>query len=83
MKQEHANGKTFKPDDRGRGVDEDGFAVSSVTFITNIRTCVSVNTGGEMIRVRGTNDKTLNELSFTREEWAAFIAGVKLGEFDI
>jgi Domain of unknown function (DUF397) len=47
--------------------------------------CVEVSFRGDLIRVRGTNDyQTPNRvLTYTRDEWGAFIAGVKAGEFDL
>ena len=30
-----------------------------------------------------TKDMDLGPLRFTRAEWAAFVAGVKIGEFDV
>jgi Domain of unknown function (DUF397) len=33
--------------------------------------------------VRDTKDETRTTLRFTRDEWVAFIAGVKDGEFDL
>lgn len=48
-------------------------------------TCVEV--GGDadvdVIMVRDTKDPHGATLSFDREEWEAFIGGVKLGEFDL
>lgn len=32
--------------------------------------------------VRGTKDRTREPLRFDRREWAAFVCGVKNGEFD-
>ena len=32
--------------------------------------------------VRDTKNRERGSLEFTREEWAAFVAGVKAGEFD-
>lgn len=32
--------------------------------------------------VRGTKDRTREPLTFDRQEWAAFVWGVKNGEFD-
>lgn len=45
--------------------------------------CVEVSKGSEHILVRDTKDPDGGTLSFTRDEWIAFIAGVKDGEFDI
>lgn len=45
--------------------------------------CVEVaNLGAAGTRVRDSKDKTGPSLLFTPEEWRAFVAGVKAGEFD-
>ena len=44
--------------------------------------CVAVAVGVEEISVRSSFDPDGPVLSFTREEWAAFVAGVRNGEFD-
>ncbi len=65
-------------------VDGDGFAVSSGTIITNQRmTCVSVKISDDQVQVRDTKDPAKTTLSYSREEWASFIGGVKAGEFDL
>lgn len=35
------------------------------------------------VAVRDTKDREQTTLHFTHEEWAAFVAGVKNGEFDV
>jgi len=46
--------------------------------------CVEVsNCGCNMIMVRDSKDKTKQTLTFTRDEWIAFVKGVKQGEFDV
>jgi len=65
-------------------VDENGFAVSSTTIITNQRlTCVSVKISTDKVQVRDTKDPAKTTLSYSREEWRSFISGVKAGEFDL
>ena len=76
------NGCPFKENARGQKVDEEGFATSSLTYITNRRTCVSVKIDSDKIQVRDTKDPTKATLTFNKDEWAAFIGGVKNGEFD-
>jgi hypothetical protein len=34
------------------------------------------------VLVRDTKDRAQQPLAFTEDEWAAFVAGVKAGEFD-
>jgi hypothetical protein len=63
---------------------EDGFIVSSLTFITNFRNCVAVKRIGKGgVQVRNTKDKSKTTLTFNKAEWKAFIGGVKGGEFDL
>ena len=45
--------------------------------------CVAVAKKGDVIAVRDTKDAAKTTLSFTHEEWEAFVAGVKNGEFDV
>lgn len=51
--------------------------------------CVEVNRdgacscGGDEVRVRDSKNQDGPVLSFTREEWKAFIGGVKNNEFDV
>ncbi|MEK7186905.1 MAG: DUF397 domain-containing protein [Patescibacteria group bacterium] len=65
-------------------VDADGFAVASATHITNQRlTCVAVKIGDDKVEVRDTKDPSKTTFCFDHPEWAAFISGVKDGEFDV
>ena len=64
-------------------VDEDGFAVSSATIITNQRlTCVAVKIAGGQVQVRDTKDPHKTTLTFSSEEWQSFVTGVKNDEFN-
>ncbi|WP_239377608.1 MULTISPECIES: DUF397 domain-containing protein [unclassified Frankia] len=45
--------------------------------------CVEVARTSEIIAVRDSKDPTGPVLVFTPSEWAAFVAGVSDGEFDI
>ena len=57
------------------------FRVSSFCSFGN---CVEVGRSPEgSVVVRDTKDRTQQPLTFTDEEWTAFVAGVKAGEFDI
>ena len=82
MEKKFGNGELFVTNGRGQKIDKDGFATSSITFITNRRTCVSIKIG-DKVQVRNTEDPSKKTLDFSRDEWAAFIKGVKLGEFDV
>jgi hypothetical protein len=44
--------------------------------------CVGVYRHGEFIIVGNSSDPGASVSQFTKQEWGAFIAGVKLGEFD-
>jgi hypothetical protein len=44
--------------------------------------CVGVARQGESVLVGNTSDAEVPVSRFTRQEWRAFVAGVKLGEFD-
>ena len=56
------------------------FRVSSFCSFGN---CVEVGRTAEgAVLVRDTKNRAQEALAFTDEEWAAFVAGVKAGEFD-
>ena len=56
------------------------FKVSSFCSMGN---CVEVGrTADGVVLVRDTKDRAQQALAFTDDEWAAFVAGVKAGEFD-
>jgi Domain of unknown function (DUF397) len=56
------------------------FTVSSFCSLGN---CVEVARSPDgTVLVRDTKDPVRHALSFTDEEWVAFVAGVKAGEFD-
>lgn len=61
--------------------DED-FRKSSFTGIDRWA-CVEVAHRDDVVAVRSTTDPVKKTVYFTRDEWAAFIAGVKGGEFDL
>lgn len=44
--------------------------------------CVEVAQRPDIVALRSTTDPEKHALYFTRDEWAAFIAGAKRGEFD-
>lgn len=45
--------------------------------------CVEVAKDKDGVRVRDTKDRQGVVLSFTHEEWIAFLKGVNAGEFDV
>jgi Domain of unknown function (DUF397) len=44
--------------------------------------CVEITDTAEHVWVRDTKDRQGPVLAFTRDEWTAFLAGVRAGEFD-
>lgn len=63
--------------------EDEGFFASTVTRKTLLgQNCVTVRLGAGQVDVRDTKDPNSPTLSFTRDEWIAFIEGVKMGEFD-
>ncbi len=45
--------------------------------------CVAVKIADDDVAIRDTKDVGDTTLKFTRKEWAAFVQGVKNGEFDV
>jgi len=45
--------------------------------------CVEVAQYSDLISIRDSKDPDGTALHFTPEEWKAFVAGVKAGEFDL
>ena len=45
--------------------------------------CVEVNMRADRVHVRDTKNRTAGVLTFSLQEWNAFLAGVRLGEFDL
>ncbi|MGH3663507.1 MAG: DUF397 domain-containing protein [Micromonosporaceae bacterium] len=45
--------------------------------------CVEVRLGADRIDVRNSNNRDGGTVPFTPAEWAAFLDGVKNGEFDL
>ena len=75
------NGCTFKVLPNGQKVDDEGFLTSSKTSKAWFAfTCVSAKKEGDKVLVRSTRDASKTTLSFTTDEWNAFVAGVKEGE---
>lgn len=75
------NGCTFEVMKNGQKVDSEGFMTSSSTSkIWFAFTCVSAKKVGDNVLVRSTRDPNKTTVSFTMDEWRAFIDGVKKGE---
>lgn len=49
----------------------------------NTGSCVMVRRIGEMIEVGNTRNPQGTTLTFTADEWEAFLAGAKLNEFEV
>jgi hypothetical protein len=59
------------------------FKVSTMCSPDSQTGCVGVAIKGEAVGIKDMKDESLPALNFNAEEWKAFIAGVKRGEFDI
>jgi len=57
----------------------EGFKLSSFTHKC---CCVAVRVG-ETVEIRDTKNPQGPTLSYNKDEWAAFVKGVKNGEFDV
>ena len=53
------------------------------TFSGDAGQCVEVCMTNQNIAVRDSKEPEANILVFSKDEWIAFIQGVKFGEFDI
>jgi predicted secreted Zn-dependent protease len=62
---------------------EPTFKISSFCGKCNNCDCVGVALSDGKIHVTNTTTSNSPTATFTKEEWTAFIAGVKNGEFDI
>lgn len=62
--------------------ERDGFVCASGTGPTGGIWCVAVKRDKDGVHVRDTKDPTNTTLSFSKEEWIAFVKGVRSGEFD-
>lgn len=54
--------------------------ISSQSGLSN---CVQVRHGVDAVQVRNSREPGGPVLTFTAAEWVAFIAGARLGEFDV
>lgn len=55
----------------------------SIKSGSNGGSCVEVRSHDDMIQVRDTKDRNGSILTFTADEWSAFVEGAKDGEFDL
>jgi hypothetical protein len=53
------------------------------TYSNGQASCVEVRESTDGVNVRDTKDRNGPALGFTPDEWRAFVAGVKSGEFDL
>lgn len=58
---------------------EEGFKLSSFTHKC---CCVAVKINGDRVEVRDTKNTSGPTLVFNKDEWSAFVKGVKNNEFD-
>ena len=65
----------------GKGFKDQDFKKSSWSK-NNPKTCVEVAITPNGIGVRDSKDPSKVTLSYTHDEWKAFVNGVKSGEFD-
>ena len=73
----------YKPNPKYSGRKErNGFICGSATRHV-YWFCVAVKINGNTVQVRDTKDALDTTLTYTRNEWKAFIASVKKGEFDV
>jgi len=72
--------KRYQPNANGRK-EKDGFICSSATW--KWFDCVAVKIDKKGVFVRDTKDAADTTLSFTHNEWRAFLKGVGNGEFDV
>jgi hypothetical protein len=55
-----------------------------VSSFCSFGSCVEVGRSPDgTVLVRDTKDSSRHALTFTNDEWDAFVAGVKAGEFDL
>jgi len=65
-------------------VEDSAFKKSSYTNPGGIiNRCVAVAITPDGVAVRNSNDKSKNTVFYTRNEWKAFIDGVKNNEFEV
>jgi Domain of unknown function (DUF397) len=60
-----------------------GAAVWAKSSFSGTTNCVEVMKGADHVLVRHSQNPDGLRLCFTLAEWAAFLAGVRLGEFDV
>lgn len=53
------------------------------SYSSNNGSCVEVKLTGDLVAVRNSNHPDDGQVLFTRDEWAAFLPGVRDGEFNL
>lgn len=66
----------------GNKKPDDGFKKSSLSGVWAPIACVEVKLG-DTVTIRDSKDPAGKTLTFNKDEWVAFIGGVKQGEFDV
>jgi hypothetical protein len=61
---------------------KDGDFTKSSWSKNNPKTCVEVAIKSEGVAVRNSTDPKKTTIFFTKDEWKAFVTGVKEGEFE-
>ena len=67
----------------GRKENEEGFYCSTATPAEYYKHCVAVKITGNSVMVRDTKDASKMTLTFTHNEWKAFLKGASKGEFNL
>jgi len=80
------HGLRYKPNsDWNERKEREGFVCSSNTarIPIDVEYCVAVKRDEFGVSIRNTKDPYDTTLTFNRDEWLAFITGVKNGEFEL
>jgi len=64
-------------------IDTPATAWRKSSYSNSNSNCVEAATLADGIAVRDSKDRTGPVLAFAREQWTAFIAGIKAGELDL
>lgn len=66
-----------------RRFEDTEFKTSSMCSPDSQTGCVAIAMDDQVVAVRDTKSQGTPDLYFTHEEWRAFTAGIKRGEFDL